>query len=56
MYNFNYDKHWFVVNTVLPFTARCYSSLYFPIVANESEVSPIGLLPRCGKMWIAVAE
>ncbi len=33
------------MQTVLPFTARCYSFRYFPIAANEPEVSPIGLLP-----------
>ncbi len=34
------------MQTVLPFTARCYSSHYvFIIAANELEVSPIGLLP-----------
>ncbi len=33
----------FVVQTVLQFTARRYSSRYLPIAANEPEVSPIGL-------------
>ncbi len=27
--------HWFVVQTVLPFAACCYSSPYFAIAANE---------------------
>ncbi len=45
-------SHWFVVQTVLPFTARCYSPCYLPIAANESEVSPIGLLPCWRKRWI----
>ncbi len=35
-----------VVQTVLPFTARCYSSRYFPIAVNEPEVLPIDLLPH----------
>ncbi len=30
--------HWFVALTVLPFTALCYSSHYFPTAANEQEV------------------
>ncbi len=34
------------MQTVLPFTARCYSSRYSPTVANELQVSPIGLLQR----------
>ncbi len=42
----------FVVQTVLPFSARCYSPRYLPIAANEPEVSPIGLLPRWRKRWI----
>ncbi len=33
--------HWFVVQTVLSFTALCYSSPYFPTAANEQEVSHI---------------
>ncbi len=45
MYYLNYE-HWFVVQTVLPFTARCCYSRYLSITANELEVSPIGLLPR----------
>ncbi len=36
----------------LAFTARCYSSRYFPIAANEPKVSPIGLLLRLGIRWI----
>ncbi len=40
------------MQTVLPFTARCYSPRYLPIAANEPEVSPIGLLPRLRKWWI----
>ncbi len=39
------------MQTVLPFTARCYSSCYLPIAANEPEVSPIGLLSRWRKRW-----
>ncbi len=31
---------------VLPLTALCFSSPYFPTVASEPEVSHIGLLPR----------
>lgn len=33
------------------FSVYCYSSHYFPIVANKPEVSPIGLLPRLGIRW-----
>ncbi len=32
---------WFVVQTVLPFTALYYSSRYVPTAANEPEVSHI---------------
>lgn len=35
-----YYEHWFVVQTALPFTARCYSSRYFRIVANELKSRP----------------
>ncbi len=38
MYYLNYE-HWFIVQTVLQFTARRYSSRYFPTSANEL-VSP----------------
>ncbi len=31
-------SHWFVVQTVLPFTARHYSSCYFPTAANKASV------------------
>ncbi len=31
------------MQTDLSFKARCYSSRYLPITANEPEVSPIGL-------------
>ncbi len=43
---------WFLVQTVLQFTAFtnpvycCYSPRCLPIVANEPEVSPLGLLPH----------
>ncbi len=49
-------KHCFVVQTVLPFTSRCYSSRYFPIAANEPEVLPIGLPPRWRKRWLICLE
>ncbi len=41
------------MQTVLPFTAHCYSSRYFPIADNEPEVLPICLLPHLGIRWIA---
>ncbi len=40
MYYLNYEQM-FVVQTVLPFTARCSSTHYFPTAANEPEVSHI---------------
>ncbi len=41
------------MQTVLPFTAHCYSSRYLSITDNELEVSPIGLLPHGRKRWIS---
>ncbi|XP_052441042.1 nuclear GTPase SLIP-GC isoform X2 [Carassius gibelio] len=37
------------MQTVLPFTARCYPSRYFPIAVNEPEVSPIAYF--CVEEW-----
>ncbi len=37
-YYFIILSHWFVVQTVLPFTARHYSSCYFPTAANKASV------------------
>ncbi len=37
MYGLDYE-HWFVEQTVLPFTALRYSSRYFPTAANEPEI------------------
>ncbi len=39
MYYLNYE-HRFVVQTVLPFTARCYSPRYLPTAANERKSRP----------------
>lgn len=40
------------MQTVLLFIAYYYYSCHFPIVANEQEVSPTGLLPLSRIRWI----
>ncbi len=53
-YYFIILSRWFVVQTVLPFTARHYSSCYFPTAANKASVLHIHGKQLTDSDWLSM--